>query len=109
MTYRINCLVFAVLLLSFASLGAQEVLNSNLLSIDRIVSGEFMQDTERTIQWIKNGEHFVTIEKSASLPNADELILYNSSTQKKVLFVPAEALIVENNSLPIDSFSLSPN
>lgn len=109
MNFKMKFLALAVLLLSSASIDAQEVIDSGLLSIDRIVSGEFRQERERTIQWIENGESFVTIEKSTSLSNADELVQYNSSTQNRVLFVPAEALITENKSLPIESFSLSPD
>ena len=86
---------------------AQTIVNDDLLTLDRIYSGEFRQDRERAIQWIENGEAYVTIEKSSVLEGADELVRYNSTTQEKTLFVGAASLQADNKSLAIESFTLS--
>ena len=103
MNLKINQLLIAFLFVSVVT--AQEVVDTSLLSIDRIFSNEFRQDRQRTIQWIEEGEAYVTIEKSATLENADELIRYTSNTQERTLLAPAEAL----NGLDIESFTLSPD
>ena len=105
MNLKMTNLVIALLLISVNLVTAQEVIDSSLLTLDRIFSGEFSQDRHRTIQWIENGDAYVTIEKSTTLSNADELVRYNSTTQDRMLFAPAEAL----NGLSIESFSLSPD
>lgn len=109
MNDKIKCLIIALLLISLNSANAQGDLDSSMLSIDRIVSSEFRQDRERTIRWIENGEAYVTIEKSDIHSNADELVQYNSATQNRTIFVPAKALLSEDNSLSIESFTLSPD
>ena len=97
------------LFLRFFFLVAQETEQSNLLNIDRIYSGEFKQHYEQKIQWIENGEAYVIIEKSGNLDNADELIRYESKSQEKSIYVPAEGLQIDSKALAIESFSLSPD
>ncbi|WP_276391812.1 S9 family peptidase [Eudoraea chungangensis] len=109
MNYRTKHLIIAVLLIGFRTLNAQVSTNPELLTVDQLFSDEFKQERERKIQWIKNGEAYVTIEKSSARPNADELVKYNSATQKKSYLVPADALITEGKSLSVESFSLSPD
>lgn len=105
MSFKINNLLIVFILISIHLVTAQEAINSNLLSIDRIFSGEFDEDSQRTIQWIENGNAYVTIEKSTTISNGDELVRYQSDDQERTSFVPAEVL----NSLAIESFSLSPD
>lgn len=95
-------LLFQVLVIS-----AQEINQTTLLDIDRIYSGEFVEDYERKIQWIEDGDAYVIIEKSASLEGADELIRYDSKSQEKSIYVPATGLQVDSGSLSVESFSLS--
>lgn len=107
-----NLLVAALAFICFCAskLIAQEVTEPNLLTLDRIFnSGEFRQEYQRPIQWINNGEAYVTIEKSASINGVDELIKYSSKTQERTLFVGAEALSINGKPLSIESFSLSPD
>ncbi|MBT8384677.1 MAG: DPP IV N-terminal domain-containing protein, partial [Bacteroidia bacterium] len=105
MKFKMSHLLIVFLLIGVHLITAQEASDSSLLSIDRIFSGEFDQDSQRTIQWIENGNAYVTIEKSATKSNSDELVRYISATQERMLFAPAEAL----NSLAIESFTLSPD
>ena len=108
MNNKIKFLILT-LLINLSNVNAQAVIDSSYLSNDRIFSGEFRQDWERTIQWIENGDAYVTIEKSRILPDADELVKYNSRTHKRSLFVKAKALMSEGVSLTIESFTLSPD
>ncbi|PCE65758.1 S9 family peptidase [Sediminicola luteus] len=79
------------------------------MTLDRMFSGEFRQDYERTIQWDATGDHYFTIEKSASIDGADELVRYTSANQERSVFVSAEKLRTQGTSLHIESFSLSPD
>jgi len=89
---------------------AQEIADEKLLTIDRIYnSREFKQDYQRSVQWINNGDAYVIIERSETLKGANELIRYDSKTQKRTVFISAEALLVNGNSLKIESFTLSPD
>ena len=91
----------------FIILQAQQQINSTLLDIDRIYSGEFELEKERTIQWIEGGDAYVIIEKSQSVADADELIRYDSKTQAKSTFVQATSLKTSEGQLRVESFSLS--
>jgi dipeptidyl-peptidase-4 len=105
-----SCISFLVAIAFFSinNLSAQQ--KTNLLTLDRIYnSSEFRQGRERPIQWIENGAGYVSIEKSKTLEGADELVRYDSKTQKRTLFVAADALKENGNSLDIQSFSLSPD
>lgn len=101
-----KCILLLFLLISSISLVAQE---TGLLSLDRIYSDEFRQNYERAIQWIDDGNSYVTIEKSSTLEGADALIRYNSKTQERTVFVPATSLKTDASSLAIESFTLSPD
>ncbi|MFC2104924.1 DPP IV N-terminal domain-containing protein [Bacteroidota bacterium] len=110
MQKEIKYLVFVIFFFSVNTLSAQETVDSSLLTIDRIFnSSEFDQEYPQDIQWIDNGDAYVTIEKSTSIKGADELIRYDSETQKRTIFVSAEALLINENSLNIESFTLSPD
>ncbi|MBE9490252.1 MAG: DPP IV N-terminal domain-containing protein, partial [Bacteroidetes bacterium] len=109
MRKKLNHIIIVVLLLSFNTISAQELKNEALLSIDRIFSGEFTQQYERKIQWIDNGNSYITIEKSSSIAGADELVRYHSATQNKTLFAAAANLMSKGKSISIENFSLSPD
>lgn len=108
MNRKFKYFAFIIALFNFNNVIAQDALDSRMLSLDRIYnSREFSQQSERTIQWIENGDAFITIEKSTNSPNADELIYYKSASQERTSFVPAEALKVNGKPLSIESFTLS--
>ena len=95
--------IFVLLLIANIVVGQTE----SLLTIDRIYnSGEFRQDFERPIQWIENGSSYVTIE---STNGNDELIKYNSKSQRRSVYVSAENLNNSGGKLKIEQFSLSPD
>jgi len=102
--------IVGVLFFCFNTLNAQEVVDTSLLTIDSIFnSNEFNQEYPRDIRWIDSGNAYVTIEKSTTIKGADELIRYDSETQNRTVIVSAEALLVNESSLIIESFTLSPD
>lgn len=96
--------------LTFHLIYSQTNIDSSFLTIDRIYNtNEFRQEYERPIQWIENGKAYVTIEKSNTTESGDELIRYSAADQKRTVLVSAERLVVNNHSLEVESFSLSPD
>ncbi len=96
-------------LMSLSWVLAQAPIDSRKLSIDRIYSGEFRADRAPSIQWIEDGQGYVIKEKSSTVKGADELVRYDSKSQARTLFVSAEQLKVEDKSIKIESFTLSPD
>jgi len=95
-------------LISFNLLNAQDVLDSSLLTIDRIYnSSEFRQERGSRIQWIEGGDAYVTIERSET--GSNELIRYETAKQKRSVFISAEDLSANSDPLEIKSFTLSPD
>ena len=97
------------LLLGVNSINAQQNEASKFLSMDRIHSDEFKQESHSSIQWVEKGNSYITIEKSKTLEESDELLKWNSRTQKRAVLVSAKALTIDNKPLPIEGFSLSPD
>ncbi len=108
MDKKTKYLVIIIALFSLNAVRAQELVDSSLLTIDRIYnSSEFKQEKVPSIQWIENGNAFVVVEKSHSIERVDELVRYSTETQKKDVFISAESLLVNGDSLEIESFALS--
>ena len=86
MKIRTFYLVLYLAVLPFFAI-AQNKQDSSLLSLDRIfTSSEFRQDYPRPIQWIDEGNAYVTIEKSEDLNNAMELRKHKRQTQDRSIF-----------------------
>ncbi|MFK8057256.1 MAG: DPP IV N-terminal domain-containing protein [Saprospiraceae bacterium] len=109
LTHLRFCLLLVCGLAFHVSGFAQALADSSKLSLDRIFSGEFRANREKTIQWVENGDGYVTIEKSSALEGADELVRYGSNSQARTLLIPATQLVVGDESLEIESFTLSPD
>ena len=109
MKRRINYILIITVLtfLCFTSISAQESTNSGLLTIDRIYSGEFRQDYQMPIQWIENGNAYVTIEASSSVKGGYDLVRNESKSQESSIYIPASSLTVNGKPLYIEDFSLS--
>ncbi|WP_339876261.1 DPP IV N-terminal domain-containing protein [uncultured Algoriphagus sp.] len=85
--------------LSVQNLQAQ---SSDLLTLEQIyASSEFQQERLQPIQWIENGDAYVTVE------NGNELTRWDSKTLEKSVFVPGSALSNNSKPIQIESFSLS--
>ncbi|NOQ92940.1 MAG: prolyl oligopeptidase family serine peptidase [Flavobacteriaceae bacterium] len=109
MKTTVNFFLIIFLLIGINPINAQKNETSKLLSLDRIHSDEFKQEYQRSIQWVEKGNSYITIEKSKTLEGSDELLKWNSTTQKRTVLVSAKALTLNNKPLPIEGFSLSPD
>ena len=99
---------FSMLMLvaSLSFIDAQNTVDPSLLTLDLIYnSDEFNEEQQRPIKWVQNGDAFITIEPSQA--NDDELIIYNSATQERNIFIPANAIAINGKAMNIESFSLS--
>lgn len=93
---------------SLGPLSAQTLADSSLLTIDRIYnSAEFRQESEKRMQWIEEGEAFLTTEKSKNIEKAVDIVRYGSALNERSIFIPAESLLIKGVPLKIKSFSLS--
>lgn len=100
-----------------APIFAQELLqeqipDSNRLTLDRIIaSGEFRQESAPGIEWINEGEYYLTSEPSETISGAEDIVKYNTSDNSKEIFVKADQLIPQTGTKPLDaaSIQLSPD
>jgi len=109
MKKRINHIVIITVLtfLGFTSISAQKTTDSSLLTIDRIYSDEFREEYQKPIQWIENGNAYVTIEASSSVNGGYDLVRNESESQESSIYIAASSLTVNGKPLYIEDFSLS--
>ncbi len=95
-----------LLFLSSTQLYAQTDQDPRFLTLERIyASPEFSQERLQPIQWIESGSAYVTVERTKS--GAPELARWDSKTLEKSVFIPAEALSPNGQTIPVESFMLS--
>jgi dipeptidyl-peptidase 4 len=108
-------LLVALLLASLAgaaAAAAQDRPSSSALSLDRIFSGrEFAAERFGPARWMKDGETFTTLEPSADVKGARDLVLYTASTGARRVLVPAAKLVPPGRTAPlsIDDYAWSPD
>ena len=108
MIQHFKYLTLTIALLTISFVNAQHDLDLSILTIDRIYnSSEFKQERERKIQWIENGNAYITIEESKT--GSDELVRYSTAKQSRQVFITAEALSANDKAMEIKSFTLSPD
>lgn len=103
---------YLIIVIAFLTtkLFSQESVDSSLLTIDRIYnSTEFKQEHSKRIQWIENGDAYVTLEKSKTINGGFDLVRWTTKSQKRTEFIAAEALVVNGKPLSIEKFTLSPD
>ncbi len=111
---KINALILLFVLSSFCSSWTQTQTqtqtqeNPQFLTIDRIYnSAEFRQEFEPNMQWIEEGEAYLTIEPSTTTKGAADIVRYSSALNERSVFIPAESLMVNKAPLRMQGFSLS--
>lgn len=108
MRSKFTSLLFIVAFCHLGPLKTQAQKESGLLTIERIYnSGEFRQEGAQRMQWIEEGEAYVSIERSKTVERAAELIRYSTAEGERSIFVPAESLLVNGKPLRMQSFTLS--
>ncbi len=99
-----------ITLVFVGSVFSQDKPAPNLLTLDRIYnSKEFRQQYPQPTQWIENGNAYAAVEFDDNGQN--ELVRYDSKTQKKKTFVKAGQLTPKgkDKAIYIESFTLSPD
>jgi dipeptidyl-peptidase-4 len=105
---------FMLIILAILSMpgNSQKTTDPGLLTIDRIFnSREFQKQYPPEIQWINGGDSYIVNEPSAKDPSWEDLVKYETSSQLRSVYVPAERLIPEGGSTPlnIEYFTFSPD
>jgi len=109
------CLKFVLLLcltLAVIPSFSQKTTDPGLLTIDRIFnSREFREQYPPEIQWINGGDSYIVNEPSTKDPSWEDLVKYETASQLRSVYVPAERLIPEGSFTPlsIESFTFSPD
>ncbi|HMS38805.1 MAG TPA: S9 family peptidase [Pyrinomonadaceae bacterium] len=104
-------LVFA-LLFSFqiAALGQAVQPDNSLLNIERIFnSDEFAPQFVGGFRWLKSGDAYTRIERSATVQGGTDLVSYDAATNARSILLSAEKLVPkgETKPLPINGYEWS--
>jgi len=92
--------------------GSQTQSASSLLTLERIfASREFAAERFGPARWMKDGETFTTLEPSAEIKGARDLVLYSAPTGERRVLVPASTLVPGAGQAPlsIDDYAWSPD
>ncbi|MFH1197178.1 MAG: S9 family peptidase [bacterium] len=98
------------LLAVFSNLFPQQ--DSTLLTLERIFnSREFSGERSAQIQWIDDGKHYVTFEKSTETPGGRDIVKVETETGSKEIIASASLFIPEGSDEPlwIDDYDWSNN
>ncbi|GGZ19885.1 peptidase S9 [Echinicola pacifica] len=106
MKANVKTLLLPILLL-FIALYIPAVAQDQLLSIDRIYSGEFVQAGLPAYQWMPDGESYAVVEQDDK--GQSQIILYTATSGKRRVLVDAEELQPAGQAVGIGiaDFSLS--
>ncbi|HRD01315.1 MAG TPA: DPP IV N-terminal domain-containing protein [Candidatus Saccharicenans sp.] len=97
-------------LLSFAFLPSQEKTFSPDLTLERIFANrEFVQESFGPAQWLADGQSYTTLEKSAEIEGAKDIVLYEGKTGRRQIMVSAASLSdpEQSKSLRVEAYSWS--
>ena len=96
--------IIAVLLWAFLGnyLPGQEKKYDPLLSLERIfVAKEFAPERFGPARWMKDGNSYTTVEKSETVRDGKDIVLYSAETGKREILVSASRLIPSGESAPL--------
>jgi len=101
-TRRSLVALLVVTLIGSVAAGAQERSTSGTLTLDRIFSTrEFAGERFGPARWMKDGETFTTLEPSADVKDARDLVLYTAGNGARRVLVSAARLVPEGASGPL--------
>lgn len=90
------------LLLGTGYLGAQNLEDSQFLTLDRIyASSEFRQESTPRIRWIDEGNSYVISEPSLAVEGGRDMMRVESNSQLKSVWISATELIPEDQDTPL--------
>jgi dipeptidyl-peptidase-4 len=106
----LTVLVTLLLLLTVASALPAQQSNVSTLTLDRIFnSEEFHGESFGPARWIEEGAAYTTVEPSATVKQAREIVRYETESGKRSVLVSAESLIPtgQSGALTIDDYAWS--
>ncbi len=108
---RITFIYFIILVFLFGvaqTIVAQESTDENELTIDKLFhTKEFSQEKMSLIQWHKEGDAYTVLEASAADYGGDNIVTYQSKTNKVLNAISAEKLIPTGYNTPLSIASYS--
>jgi dipeptidyl-peptidase-4 len=76
--------------------------DASKLSIERIFQGrEFTPQRFGPARWMKDGRSYTTLERSKSVKDGDDIVLYGAAAGERRILVPAERLIPPGADKPL--------
>jgi dipeptidyl-peptidase-4 len=100
----------SLLLSSFTFLLSQEKDFNPYLTLERIFSDrEFVQESFGPAQWLADGQSYTTLEKSAEIEGAQDIVVYDAKTGRRQILVSAASLSdpEQSKSLRVEAYSWS--
>lgn len=100
--------IILIFVISASCLFSQD---KGLLTLEKIfASGEFSARGVGQTQWIGDGDSYVKVERSASMPSGRDIVSYDAKTGKREILVPVEKLIPKGQTTPIsmESYRITP-
>jgi dipeptidyl-peptidase-4 len=91
---------------------SQQQADSSLLSLDRIFnSPEFAPEQLGPVRWLHNAAAYVRLEADSTTPNGRSLVRYDAATGKREVWVAANRLIPQGDSMPlaVEYYEVSPD
>ncbi|MFI5251338.1 MAG: S9 family peptidase [Bacteroidota bacterium] len=96
-------LLLTILVLSNTPLRSQGTKDSSNLTIERIFGkNEFSSESFGPVRWEKDGNSYSTLEKSPTVKDGQDIVLYSAANGSRRVVVPASQLIPANDSTPLD-------
>jgi dipeptidyl-peptidase-4 len=95
-------LIASVVILFAAPVYAEEPSNAEKLTLDRIFNGkEFSVERFGPARWLEDGSGYTTLEASADVESARDIVRYSPSTGERSVLVPATSLVPEGATDPL--------
>src|SRR5262249_45347558 len=96
-----TCIVLILLAISGIPRRAVGQNDPGVLTLQRLMQGEFQAQTYGPIRWVSDSAYTV-LEPSSSTKNGEDLVRYDAASGRKAVLVPASRLIPPGDSVPID-------
>lgn len=99
---RYKILFVFVLLFSFQAFVRAQVADPSMLSVERIFnSDDFQGDGVGGLRWLKSGDAYTRVERSATVQGGTDLISYDAATNERKVLLSAEKLVPKGESKPL--------
>src|SRR5215204_7571504 len=102
MNNRRKIILLWVLLVSAAFSARAQEADSSLLTIDRIFNSDYLASKGvGGFRWLKSGDGYSKIERSATVQGGTDLVSYDAATNQRTVLLPAEKLIPKGDTKPL--------